>query len=99
MSRFSFVRGLRAVAGESRHAPKRRRGVVGLRPAGFRPCVELLENRILLSTFLVTNLHDSGPGSLRAAVQAADGTSGAVIDFAANLHGTIILKTGQLNLT
>ncbi len=80
-----------AARGRPRRSPNQR--------AVFRPTLESLENRIVPSTFLVTNLNDSGAGSLRAAVQAADGTSGAVIDFAAGLHGTITLKSGQLNLT
>jgi hypothetical protein len=99
MSCFSFIGGLRAVAGPSRHAPRKRRPGVGARPGSFRPCLELLENRTLPSTFLVTNPNDSGPGALRAAVGAADSTSGATIDFAANLHGTITLTSGQLDLT
>src|SRR5579872_863401 len=64
-----------------------------------RPRLEALEDRTLPSTFLVTNLGDSGTGSLRAAVAAADSTSGAVIDFAPSLHGTITLTSGQLNLS
>jgi hypothetical protein len=66
------------------------------------PRLEHLEERTLLSatpTFLVTNLHDSGPGSLRAAVQSADATTGAVIGFAKGLHGTITLTNGELDLT
>jgi hypothetical protein len=65
----------------------------------FRPLLEVLEDRTVPSTFLVANLNDSGSGSLRAAVGAADSTSGAVIDFAPNLHGTITLTSGQLSLT
>ena len=38
----------------------------------FSPRVVLMEDRTLLSTLVVTNLHDSGAGSLRAAVAAAD---------------------------
>jgi hypothetical protein len=48
---------------------------------------------------MVTNLDDSGDGSLRAAVQAADATSGADIEFANGLSGTIKLTSGELDLT
>src|SRR5439155_17894431 len=44
------------------------------------------------STFTVTNLADSGPGSLRAAVASANLTPAAdTIRFANGLHGTIPL--------
>jgi hypothetical protein len=75
----------------------RRRPAKG--PPRFRPQLVPLEDRTLPSTFMVLNLNDSGPGSLRAAVQAADSTSGASIDFAPSLYGTITLTSGQLNLT
>src|SRR6516165_8989432 len=48
--------------------------------------LEGLEDRNLLSNFTVLNLNDSGPGSLRAAVAAANATTGVnVIDFTAGL--------------
>ena len=34
----------------------------------LRPRLELMEDRTLLSTFLVSNTADSGPGSLRQAI-------------------------------
>jgi hypothetical protein len=59
-----------------------------------------MEDRTLLSTFLVTNLHDSGPGSLRAAVAASNTSPGAnTIDFAHLLHSTIALTSGELLLS
>ena len=59
-----------------------------------------MEDRTLLSTLVVTNLHDSGAGSLRAAVAAADAEpSAAVITFAKGLKGTIPLSTGELLIT
>src|SRR5262245_54789334 len=58
---------------------------------------EALEDRNLLSTFHVLNLADSGNGSLRAAVLAAEANPGAdVIQFAKQLSGTIALTTGEL---
>src|SRR5262245_61924933 len=63
--------------------------------------LEVLEDRVTPSTFLVTNLNDSGPGSLRAAVLAANDHSGAdTIRFApAARDGTIPLTSGQLNIS
>ena len=47
--------------------------------ARFRPRLDPMEDRTLLSTVTVMNNHDSGPGSLRAAIAAA--SSGDTIDF------------------
>jgi hypothetical protein len=59
--------------------------------------VDLMEDRTLLSTLTVTNNHDSGPGSLRAALAAA--TSGETINFANSLTGqTITLTSGELTI-
>jgi len=67
------------------------------RPAS-RLCVEALDDRCLPSTFTVTNLLDSGAGSLRAAVAAANANPGAdSIDFATT--GNITLTSGRLNIT
>ena len=61
---------------------------------------EPLEDRRLLSVFSVTNLSDSGAGSLRQAVANANSNAGAdTITFASSLAGkTIALTSGQLNL-
>src|SRR6516225_5842385 len=47
----------------------------------------------------VSNLHDSGPGSLRAAVQYATANPGTVIHFAPVQCGTINLTSGELDIT
>ena len=49
----------------------------------LRPRVELMEDRTLLSTFLVSNTGDSGPGSLRQAILDSNAATGATntIDF------------------
>jgi hypothetical protein len=61
---------------------------------------ELLEDRTVLSTFTVLNLADSGDGSLRAAIAAAQTNPGAdLIDFAPAVQGTITLTSGRLLIT
>src|SRR6516164_9801929 len=66
----------------------------------FVPQLLHLEGRTLPSTFTVMNLNDSGPGSLRAEIAAANGTPGAnTIDFAHRLHGTITLTSGELSIS
>jgi len=51
--------------------------------------------------YLVTNTYDSGTGSLRAAVSAADSSTAGptVILFDSNLSGTITLTSGDLPIT
>jgi probable HAF family extracellular repeat protein len=64
------------------------------RSARRRVCLRLeaLEDRSVPST--VTNLFDSGTGSLRQAI--LDTPSGGTVDFQAGLMGTITLTTGEL---
>jgi hypothetical protein len=70
------------------------------RPPRFRPHLTPLEDRTLPSTFTVLNLNDSGPGSLRAAIGAANTNPGPdTIVFAGGLHGTIKLTSGELLIT
>src|SRR4051812_47362788 len=61
--------------------------------------VECLEGRTLLSQFTVTNLDDSGEGSLRNAIELSNSTPGPnEIDFATGLSGTITLTSGELTI-
>src|SRR5438309_11658087 len=60
-----------------------------------RPTLAALEDRRLLSTLTVTNNNDSGSGSLRAEIAAAQ--SGDTIHFAGKLaNQTITLTRGEL---
>src|SRR5580704_390809 len=58
--------------------------------------LEALEPRRLLSTDIVTNLSDSGAGSLRQTLAGA--APGDTVQFASGLTGTLTLTSGQLNL-
>ena len=56
------------------------------RPSPWRPRLEVLEGRVLPSTYTVTNTDDSGPGSLRQAIlDATAGTGPDMIGF--NISG------------
>src|SRR5262245_16473173 len=93
----AFRQCLDAITRRQRSIAKSRkaRRAIGLYQRFMR--FEALEDRSLLSTFNVVNLADSGNGSLRAAVLAAEANPGAdVIHFARQLHGTITLTTGEL---
>jgi hypothetical protein len=72
-----------------------------IRPPGrARLGVEPLEDRTVPSTFTVDTLADSGLGSLRAAITAANANPGAdLIAFAPKLKGTVALTSGELGIT
>ncbi len=54
----------------------------------------------MLASFTVSSLRDAGPGSLRDAVARSEASPGAdTIRFAPALAGTIVLTTGQLEVT
>src|SRR5215467_7376270 len=90
---WKVLRGQTARTGRSRRADNRLRS--------YRPHLEPLEARWLLSTFTVLNNLDSGAGSLRDAVSQANMAAGAdTIQFAPGLRGqTITLTGGELDVT
>src|SRR5262249_31323523 len=97
MSFTSWLRSLRSAVALGPALGTRRRQR-SLRTTTHRPGLEVLEDRCLPSTFTVLNLLDSGAGSLRAAVAAANANPGAdTIDF--DVTGTIALTSGQLDIT
>jgi hypothetical protein len=76
----------------------RRRSIRSVRKAPHRArlAVEALEERWLPSPAIVTNLNDSGSGSLRAAILSVEGTAQATVYFSAGLPGTITLSSPLL---
>src|SRR5207248_4400772 len=60
---------------------------------------EALEGRVLLSAYVVTNLNDSGVGSLRDAIQQANSNPIADTISFATPAGTITLTSGSLDIT
>jgi hypothetical protein len=70
---------------------RKRRPTRRVRPS-FRPVLEMLEDRLVLSTLNVTNLNDAGNGSLRGEIAAA--APGDTINFA--VTGTTTLTSGEL---
>src|SRR5262249_35750823 len=98
MSFSNWLRNLQSVCRLVTTSRKNRRASRSGTAKPFRPHLEVLEDRALPSAFMVTNLLDSGAGSLREAVVAANANPGAdTIDFATT--GTIALTTGQLDIT
>ena len=69
----------------------------------YRPRFDLMEERTLLSSFVVSNTGDSGPGSLRQAIIEANAQQGAnEIIFDPTAFATpqsITLTSGQLELS
>ncbi len=89
MKRFSRISS-RMIGG-----PRTRRASAHKPTARFRPQLEMFERRDLLSTLTVINNLDSGTGSLRAEISAAN--SGDTIAFSQKLKGqTITLTSGEL---
>ncbi len=72
---------------------------LGVGLAGLAGAAALAGAPAEAATFTVTNLGDSGSGSLRQAITDANGAAGAdTIDFQAGLSGTILLTSGQLSI-
>src|SRR5262249_30684308 len=93
----SWLQNLRSALTWGRGQRQHRRRA-STRVARHRPCLEVLEDRCLPSTFTVLNLLDTGPGSLRAAVAAANTNPGAdTINFGTT--ATIALTSGELDIT
>src|SRR5207244_5070616 len=70
----------------------------GKRSRSFRPRLESLEDRTVLSTLTVSNTLDSGKGSLRDAIKKAN--SGDTIVFDSSLNGqTITLTSSELAIS
>jgi predicted outer membrane repeat protein len=62
--------------------------------------VETLEDRCVPATFTVTNPSDANPGSLRAAILAANARLGPdTIEFAPGFGRLITLQTGEIPIT
>src|SRR5437899_1079279 len=100
LSMLHWLKGRHDRGGHVQHHRRPRRTVTPRR--SFVPHLEPLEDRTVPSTFTVTNLLDSGTGSLRAAIVAANTHPGAdVIQFAGGLTGTITLTStnGELKIT
>jgi hypothetical protein len=75
---------------------ERQRTAAG-RPRSARLLLEALEARDVPTAYTVTNLADSGLGSLRQAVANANAHAGGdIIRFASNLHGPLTLTSGQI---
>ncbi|TWT65884.1 hypothetical protein Pla123a_47950 [Posidoniimonas polymericola] len=79
-----------------RYASRKPAGA-GERRLGFEP----LEDRRMLAVFAVSNLDDSGSGSLREAVALANSAAGAdeIVFSGAAASGTIALTSGELQVT
>src|SRR5581483_7479250 len=69
------------------------------RPGTNRLFLEVLEDRLVPSTFLVTNASDNlAPGSLRYAIEQANlpGNANSTVEITPQVTGPIILSHGEL---
>jgi parallel beta-helix repeat protein len=69
---------------------------------GFVLPFMLLAGQAMAATYIVTNLNDSGPGSLRAAMLSANANKGSTVNFATvgtiNLSSSLPAITAQVTL-
>src|SRR5579885_3339662 len=83
--------------------PSRRRGPAAAprrRPRACRPSLEILEDRLTPSTFLVVNSADNLlPGSLRYALSQANLSPGSTVAITPSVTGPINLTRGELPIT
>jgi hypothetical protein len=77
-----------------RPTPRQQGGDSSFRRLRFEP----LEDRRLLATFTVSNLNDSGAGSLRQAIIDANGEDGADTIAFSSVSGTIALTSGEMEI-
>ncbi len=69
------------------------------RRSGLWKRIEILEQRLLLSTYFVNNVDDSGAGSLRQAIIDANLNAGSDSIVFLGASGTITLTSGPLQIT
>lgn len=85
---------------EEREQRKRTRRGVAVASGALTLGVALAGQPAQAANFNVIDLGDSGPGTLRQAIEDANAAPGAdTITFQAGLTGTITLTTGQLEIT
>ena len=63
----------------------------------FQATIEPLERMILLSSLVVSNTNDSGPGSLRRAINDSNGATGQTNSISFNIDGTGVQNIAVLS--
>ena len=75
-------------------------GPIGLVGAAIAGVGAALSPTADAATFTVTNLNDSGAGSLRQAIEDGNGAAGLDnVVFQSGVSGTILLTSGQLEIS